>query len=315
SIYYYIKLKKIERKKQLTDKTKKNILMIVTRSDEERWIFYYLSLNIYRSLTSQFNVDLIIREKFKPKLLEKIDLSKYDIIYTDQENGEIQKILELKKMPFFGSGSFGSDLAFNKIKAKKVADENSIKTPDWQMPGNNQTTAEINFPIISKQICGGSSIGIQIINNEKELKKYLKKQKNKRENFFEEFLNGDIYTIFLFENQDIKMPALKKYISQPSNYKKKYFNQKYKITYKNFLPAEKLIFTESEKLFKLFHLRDLARFDWVVYKNQPYFLEVNTMPGTWPGDFFEKSAQIIGLNYQTMIVSLFTKAIEKNNNK
>jgi len=49
------------------------------------------------------------------------------------EDGKVQHILEMHKIPFTGSGSFSSVLGMNKVLSKSVFEKNKIKTPQYRL--------------------------------------------------------------------------------------------------------------------------------------------------------------------------------------
>tara|TARA_Y100000590_G_scaffold466527_1_gene642266 strand:+ start:813 stop:1733 length:921 start_codon:yes stop_codon:yes gene_type:complete len=125
------------------------------------------------------------------------DLKKYDpeIVFNALhgswgEDGNVQSILEYLGIKYTHSGVLSSALAMNKIISKKIFAEHEIpiaKTFNLLKPD----LSKINFPIIIKPVNGGSSIGLEIIEDKYMLLDYIKNNKKQIMNVFaEEYVEG-----------------------------------------------------------------------------------------------------------------------------
>ena len=96
------------------------------------------------------DVDHNIADRLK---VEKIDLAFIALHGTYGEDGCIQGLLEYMKIPYTGSGVFGSDLAFNKVASKQLFLQNGIPTAEFKVMHNNQTNQIIppfDLPVVLK---------------------------------------------------------------------------------------------------------------------------------------------------------------------
>ena len=88
------------------------------------------------------------------------------------EDGEIQIFLEGINVPYTGSGILSSSLGMDKFKSKTIWNSKNISTPDFMQVNHADDFKEAsNFcglPFFIKPANSGSSIGIAIINNEKD---------------------------------------------------------------------------------------------------------------------------------------------------
>jgi D-alanine-D-alanine ligase len=113
--------------------------------------------------------------------LENVDWSQVDVAFfalhgTFGEDGTAQAILENAGVPFTGSGSESSRLAFSKSAAKERFALRGIQTPNYLLIHENDSKEQIlgsarrlGFPLVAKPDGQGSSIGVSIINGESEL--------------------------------------------------------------------------------------------------------------------------------------------------
>jgi D-alanine-D-alanine ligase len=87
---------------------------------------------------------------------------------TFGEDGQVQQILEDRGVPYTGEGVRESELAFNKIRSKEAFQQHDVPTPYWQiiLAGQRPT---IPIPFVIKAPRQGSTVGVHIIRNEREI--------------------------------------------------------------------------------------------------------------------------------------------------
>src|SRR5207302_10237355 len=85
------------------------------------------------------------------------------------ENGELQAMCEMRGIPFTGSGSASSHLAFDKIAAKRFAALVGVKAPkDVMLEQADAALAEYGR-LIAKPVRDGSSYGLMFVNSSQDL--------------------------------------------------------------------------------------------------------------------------------------------------
>ena len=118
------------------------------------------------------------------KLLENIIeyLKELDIVFplihgNIGEDGKLQGLLETFNIKYVGSNTISSALAMDKGFCKIILDKYNIKQVPYIIVNKKSKIKEIiekfTFPVIIKPANGGSSIGISVANNTKELIKEL----------------------------------------------------------------------------------------------------------------------------------------------
>ena len=68
---------------------------------------------------------------------------------------------------------------------------------------------------------------------------------------------------------------------------------------------------EAEALFAACGCRDFARIDFLLDGTQPYFLEINTLPGLTATSLLPKSASCIGLAFEALALELLAPALAR----
>ncbi|MEY2548030.1 MAG: D-alanine-D-alanine ligase [Verrucomicrobiota bacterium] len=87
---------------------------------------------------------------------------------TFGEDGQVQQILEERGVPYTGEGASESELAFNKIRSKEAFQQHGVPTPYWQIITAAQRPT-MPIPFVIKAPRQGSTVGIHIIRNERDV--------------------------------------------------------------------------------------------------------------------------------------------------
>src|SRR5215210_373820 len=85
------------------------------------------------------------------------------------ENGELQAMCELRGIPFTGSGSASSHLAFDKVAAKRFAAIAGVKAPAGVVLEQAEAALAEHGKLIAKPTCDGSSYGLMFVNSKQDL--------------------------------------------------------------------------------------------------------------------------------------------------
>ena len=96
------------------------------------------------------------------------------------ENGELQAMCEMRGIPFTGSGSASSHLAFDKVAAKRFAAIAGVKAPPaWRWKISRAALAEYG-KLIAKPARDGSSYGLIFVNSNQDLLAVRRRGQNRR---------------------------------------------------------------------------------------------------------------------------------------
>ena len=91
----------------------------------------------------------------------------FNVIHgTFGEDGQIQRILEARGIPYTGAGSVSSELAFDKARSKARFVECRVPTADYQLlplATARPEDVKIPVPLVMKPLREGSSVGVHII--------------------------------------------------------------------------------------------------------------------------------------------------------
>ena len=98
---------------------------------------------------------------------EGTDLCFNAIHGTFGEDGQLQRILNSRRIPYTGAGASSSEVAFDKVLSKKRFIENQVPSPLFELliVGGDGATPTISMPLpfVIKPPKEGSSVGVHIV--------------------------------------------------------------------------------------------------------------------------------------------------------
>ena len=287
------------------------ILVVAGGWSDEREVSIMSGKNVFSCLKeNKFNVRYF---DLKKNNIKKILKYKPDIIFNSLhgeygEDGGLSTFALKHNIIITHSDSITSALCFNKRLLKNyLKKENNILSPNEIV--NNK---HIEFPIISKPNWGGSSQGIEFIND----KKKFKKRKNNNQNLIEEIINGKELTVTVIEfNNKIKALGVTEieFNNQHYDYIAKYTKNKSL----HFLPARisklkyRFLTQISKEIFHSCNCKGIARLDYIMsYDNEKiYFLEMNTHPGLTKISLAPEQANYQKIHYLNLIKFIINSSL------
>lgn len=135
-----------------------------------------------------------------------IDLA-YNIIHgTFGEDGQLQRVLEARGVPYTGEGVRGSELAFDKIQCKARFLERGVPTAKAEtVPAG--VTPSLPLPYVIKAPCEGSSVGVFIVKTAEEVAPAVAEAARfAKELLVEEFVEGRELTVGILG--DLALPII-----------------------------------------------------------------------------------------------------------
>jgi len=302
----------------------KNVLVILGGTSGERAVSLESGKACIKALKSKsYKVST-----FDPKIknLNLIDKRKTDVIFNalhgrDGEDGVAQSYFEYLKIPYTHSGVLSSYNAMNKIISKEIFIKNKIKTPKFiSIKKNNFKINKIskiikknniNFPIVSKPTNEGSSLGVKVCKNIKNLIKSVSQQlKNYNELIIEEYIGGQEVQVAVINGRPLgAIELIPKRLFY--DYKAKYTK---KAKTEHVMPARlsKKKYSEVLKIAKKTHqalkCRGVTRSDFKFYNNKFYLLEINTQPGMTSLSLVPEIASYRSLSFENLVEKILLDA-------
>ena len=248
-------------------------------------------------------------------------LKEFDVVFpithgNNGEDGKLEGLLDLFNIKYVGSKTLASSIGFDKEASKIFFDYLGIRqVPFITIYERNIKEIEnkINYPIIIKPACGGSSIGISKAENKKELKKALKEAfKYDTKIIIEKFINArELEVAVLKKNDDLIISDIGEIVSCNNFYD---YNAKYEKESKLEIPAninldlKNKIKETANKIFNNLNLDSYARIDFFLEDNNLYINEINTIPGFTEISMYPKLIMNEGITYKDLITILIMNA-------
>jgi D-alanine--D-alanine ligase len=265
-----------------------------------------------RSLGAEV-VDVDVRDE-NFELSHDVDLAFLTIHGTFGEDGQLQQILEDRGVAYTGDGIEESRIAFDKILSKERFRENNVTTPYWQVVKSGQRPT-IPLPIVVKPPRQGSTVGVVIVKNARELDSAVAEAaKYDGELLIEKFVPGRELTVGILGDQALPILEI---IPKGGFYD---FTNKYPFLNpqagggaEHVCPAKidndktKEIQDLALKAYRALGLQVYSRVDVILSENnEPFVLEINTIPGMTEASLLPEAAAAAGISY----VDLCTRIIE-----
>jgi D-alanine-D-alanine ligase len=237
------------------------------------------------------------------------------------EDGQVQEILELAKIPYTGADKKASKLGMDKVRCANLFKKAGYLTPNFVVVKKGQIKKIKNpfkYPVVVKPSDRGSSVGVTIVSNYNQLDSALKSAfKYSDSAMIQEFIKGREMTCGALEKgkklialMPIEIVLLKgkfydykaKYatggsthITPPKNISKKVFNEIKKI---------------AKEVHKIVGAKDYSRTDMILAKdNKIYILEINTLPGMTKTSLVPDGAKAIGISFPELLHIIIQSAL------
>jgi len=218
----------------------------------------------------------------------------------DGEDGTISALLDFFNINYIGPRVEASVISFNKLLTKLYAHEFGVKTLEYKtLQKNSKRDLVLNYPVIVKPTRLGSSIGISIVRDEKELDYALDVAfEFDSQVLIEPFKEGikeynlagcktDKYNFSIIEE-----PQKEEFL----DFDKKYldFSRTKRVNEAN-LSKELTQKLEDSfiKLYEPFFAGSIIRCDFFVLKDEVYINEINPVPGSMANYLFDDFNNIV----------------------
>lgn len=227
------------------------------------------------------------------------------------EDGCIQGVLEILKIPYTGCGVMSSAICMNKEYTKKVMGTAGLPliTSVYLLPNEDpvEKVKDLHYPLMIKPVSEGSSFGMSKVNDESELVKAVEEaRKYNAEILIEEYLVGIAATVGVLEKEGIPF-ATEILELRPKNEWYDYEAKYTKGMTEFILPAElsqemtEKVKWNAVKAFEVCACSGVSRVDFLIVDEIPYILEINTNPGMTDTSDLPAQAAACGIDYDNLV--------------
>ena len=254
------------------------------------------------------------------------------------EDGTIQGLLELIKVPYVGCKVLSSAVSMDKVYTKILFEKAGLKQVKYEYIRKNKNentyryidkefneeilelnelskkiAKKLRFPMFVKPSNSGSSVGIKKAKNIEELKNAIEYANEFDEKILiEEGINAREIECAVLGKKDVKASCVGEILPAEEfySYEAKYTNEESKVI----IPADisknitNQIRNMAIKAFKAVDGKGLARVDFFIEKetNEIYINEINTMPGFTKISMYPKLWEASGIKYSDLLDELIS---------
>lgn len=262
------------------------------------------------------------RNFFGPKVLELCEMA--DIVFlglhgANGEDGKVQATFDLMGIKYTGTGYLSSAIAMDKGITKKMFLQNNVPTPKGLSMPKEEMELDIaklgmEFPVVVKTCCGGSSVGVYIVNDQKEYEEALKNAYSyENEVVIEEYIKGREFSVAVVDGKAfpvIEIQPLQGFYDYKNKYSAGSTIETCPAQISPELTAKMQRYAEAGAA--ALYLEAYCRLDFLMKENgDMYCLEANTLPGMTPTSLIPQEAAVLGIDYPTLCEKLIEISLKK----
>ena len=207
------------------------------------------------------------------------------------EDGKLQAYFDLLRIPYSSSGVLSLALTFNKYACKNILSQAGIRTADaylikksmkWEVETILNRTG---LPCFIKPNSGGSSFGVSKVSRAEDLEDAVRKAlEEDSEVLVESFIPGREFTCGALRTRDREYTFPVTEVIPKNDffdYESKYTKGMAQEITPAPIPVELTRKCQSmtAKIYDVLDCKGLVRIDFIINDDEPYFLEVNGIPG------------------------------------
>ena len=233
------------------------------------------------------------------------------------ENGALVAYFDLLGIKHTSAPFYQMSLTFNKRDTLSVIKEYGIQTANsYYMHQRDEINTvkiieKVGLPCFVKPNRSGSSFGISKVYKEENLEDAIMKAcKEDEEILIESFLDGKEVSVGIIEYQGkIEVLPITEIVSDNDffDYEAKYKGKSQEITPARISVVEKKkVINTARKVYRVLNMSGFSRSEFILVDGEPYFLEINTVPGMTEESLLPQQAKEASIS----LTDLFDNAIQ-----
>lgn len=234
---------------------------------------------------------------------------------TPGENGLLQGYFELLGIPHTGCSAMTSTLAFDKFACKTylkeagilLAKDHFLRKGDGYSP--QEIVDKLGLPLFVKPNQGGSSFGITKVKRVEDLDAAIELAFREDDSvLIEECITGRELTMGIYmEGAELRTLPATEIIphNEYFDYEAKYMGASQEVCPAD-VPQEiyDKIAAATKRIYRRFGCHGLVRMDYILNENDPYFLEINPIPGMTDTSLVPQQVRAAGIDMKDFISNI-----------
>jgi D-alanine-D-alanine ligase len=242
---------------------------------------------------------------------------------TPGEDGKLQGYFDMLGLPYTSCDAATSALTFNKRYTVAVAAfagihvAKSLHLFKHTPVSVESILAQLQLPVFVKPNNGGSSIGMSRVDQAADLASALEKAfKEDDQVLVEEFISGREFTIGVFKSKGVTtvLPITEiKTGNAFFDFEAKYQGKSEEITPAEISPKmQEQLTAAAKRVYEVLNCRGVVRIDFIYNeaKEQPFMLEVNTVPGQSAASVIPQQVKAMGWSLTDFYTAIIEEALK-----
>jgi D-alanine-D-alanine ligase len=233
------------------------------------------------------------------------------------EDGSVQGLLDVLRLPYTGSGVLGSAVSMDKLRSKRLFAAWGLASPAFEIMASPEDAAAIvarlGLPLMVKPAGEGSSVGMTRVDSEADLAAaWSEAVRYDPCVLVEQWLDGAEYSVPVLQSE--ALPIIR--IETPRvfyDYEAKYFSDDTRYFCPSGLPEDMECHCRQAALeaFDAVGAEGWGRVDFLMGDDDaPSFLEVNTVPGMTSHSLVPMGAKAAGIDFQELVWRVLETSFE-----
>jgi D-alanine-D-alanine ligase len=295
------------------------VAVILGGMSAEREISQMTGESVARVLSERgYNVSVIRAARDLPArlLAARIDVAFNALHGRFGEDGCVQGLFEVMAIPYTGSGVLASAIGMDKPACKRIWEHHHLPTPEWRAVAPGEVVGQAfelpaKLPLVVKPGAEGSSVGVSIVRERTKLVAAITKARAfGGEVLLERHVAGKEVTVAIlgtralcameviaegeFHTYDVKYTAGREQFVLPAPLSKKATERVLELG----LAAHRTLGADT-----------YSRVDFRVDAHEnPFLIEINTLPGLTSLSYFPKMAAHVGISYSDLVETILDGA-------
>ena len=258
---------------------------------------------------------------FGPQVLElcqKADICFLALHGANGEDGRLQAAFDLMGIRYTGTGYLSSAMAMDKGISKQIFRFNHVPVPEgFVMKKGDDPDLELHglqYPIVVKTCCGGSSVGVYMVHDRNEYEEALRMAYSYEDDIVvEEYISGREFSVAVVDGRAFPVIEIQP-LQGFYDYHNKYAPGSTIETCPAELSRELTVKMQkyAEAAAAVLGMEAYCRLDFMMRENGDMFcLEANTLPGMTPTSLIPQEARALGIDYPTLCEMLIEISLRR----
>lgn len=240
----------------------------------------------------------------------------FNVMHGSGEDGRVQGLLELMRIPYPGTRVLASALAMDKLQTKRLWRSEGLPTADWAVVNEraalDEVAARFGYPFFLKPAADGSSVGISKIKSADQLDAaWASARSGLGVVLAERYVSGGEFTCAIVNG--VPLPLIR---IEPDgefyDYNAKYISEQTRYHCPCGLPAEQEAALQAICLraFDVIGARTWGRVDFLMGEDgRPSLLEINTLPGMTSHSLVPLAARTAGIGIVELVLNILADTL------